>query len=149
VPGMHRTRADVRRLAYRDNVFELIYCISTIEHVGRDNTRYGLPPEPPDPDADLTTLLELARVLAPTGRLLISVPLGRWEDHGWFLQYDLASWNDLVDRSPFEVQEQEHFRLSPEGWVWVKDPRAMGLLAYGDGVPAAKGVLCAVLVKRA
>jgi glycosyltransferase involved in cell wall biosynthesis/SAM-dependent methyltransferase len=139
VPGMHRTRA----------AFDLIYCISTIEHVGRDNTRYGLPPEPPDPDADLTTLLELARVLAPTGRLLISVPLGRWEDHGWFLQYDLASWNDLVDRSPFEVQEQEHFRLSPEGWVWVKDPRAMGLLAYGDGVPAAKGVLCAVLVKRA
>lgn len=148
VPGMHRVRADVRDMPYRDNSFDLIYCISTIEHIGRDNTRYGLPPEPLDPNAEYQAMLEMARVLQPFGRLLISVPLGRREDHGWFLQYDHDSWNELLERSPFEVQEQEHFRLTPEGWIWVKDPRSMGLLSYGDGVPAAKGVLCAVLVKR-
>jgi O-antigen chain-terminating methyltransferase len=82
VPAMHRTRADVRRMPYATDVFDLIWCVSTIEHVGRDNTRYGLPPEPPDPDADLVTLNEMARVLQPFGRLLISVPLGRREDHG-------------------------------------------------------------------
>jgi hypothetical protein len=30
----------------------------------------------------------------------------------------------------------------------VKEARATGLLTYGDGAPAARGVLCAVLVKR-
>jgi glycosyltransferase involved in cell wall biosynthesis/SAM-dependent methyltransferase len=148
VPGMHRTRADVRHLPYAGDSFDLIYCISTLEHIGRDNTKYGLAPEPADPDADLTTLLEMARVLRPFGRLLVSVPLGRREDHGWFLQYDWESWTGLLRRSPFEIQEQEQFRLTPEGWVWVKDPRSMGLLAYGDDVPAAKGVLCTVLAKR-
>ncbi|MBI4261457.1 MAG: methyltransferase domain-containing protein [Actinobacteria bacterium] len=148
VPHMHRVRADVRSMPYRDNSFDLIYCVSTIEHIGRDNTRYGLPPEPPDPDADGAAMLEMARVLAPFGRLMVSVPLGRREDHGWFTQYDIDGWNALLRRTPFEVQEQEHFKLTPEGWVWVKDARTMGLLSYGDGVPAAKGVLCAVLVKR-
>jgi glycosyltransferase involved in cell wall biosynthesis/SAM-dependent methyltransferase len=148
VPTMQRTQADVRRMPYAPNVFDMIWCVSTIEHIGRDNTRYGLAPEPLDPNADLATLQEMGRVLQPFGRLLISVPLGRREDHGWFLQYDVEAWNDLIARSPFAIQEQEAFELTSEGWVWVKEPRATGLLSYADGVPAARAVLCAVLVKR-
>jgi hypothetical protein len=62
-------------------------------------------------------------------------------------QYDYESWMELLRSSPLELQEQETFRLEPDGWERVADPRSMGLVSYADGVPAAKGVLCAVLVK--
>lgn len=148
VPGMRRTKADLRSLPYRDGVFDLAVCISTIEHVGFDNTRYGLPYEGHDQGGPWSAMQEIGRVVAPGGRLLISVPYGRREEHGWFFQYDHDAWNELVRKSPFHVEEQETFRLEPQGWERVSDPRSMGLLSYADGVPAAKGLLCASLVKR-
>ena len=60
-------------------------------------------------------------------------------------QYDADSWEELVRESPFTLAEQETFRLGAEGWEGVRDPRSMQLLSYGDEVPAARGVLCAVL----
>jgi O-antigen chain-terminating methyltransferase len=145
VPGMHRVRADLRGLPYRRGAFDLIYCVSTIEHVGFDNTRYGLPFQNKDAGAAASSLRSMAAVLAPHGRLLISVPFGRREERGWMFQYDADSWEELVRESPFTVAEQETFRLGPEGWERVRDPRSMQLLSYGDEVPAARGVLCAAL----
>jgi glycosyltransferase involved in cell wall biosynthesis/SAM-dependent methyltransferase len=147
VPGIRRAAGDIRRLPYRDGVFDLVYCISTIEHIGRDNTGYGLADEPLDREGDVRSLREMARILAPHGRLLISVPFGRREERGWFQQYDTAAWEALVASSPLEVEEQEVYRLTEEGWVYEVEPRSMELLSYGDGVPAARGVLCAVLVR--
>jgi hypothetical protein len=37
--------ADVRDLPFREEPFDLVYCIWTIEHVGAGNTRYGLTSE--------------------------------------------------------------------------------------------------------
>ena len=148
VPDMSRSGGDLRALPYRDEVFDAVICISTIEHIGRDNTTYGFGNEPPDPKGDVLALAEMARVLAPNGRLLISVPLGRREDHGWFLQYDYLGWRDLAGTTSLQLVEEEAFRLGPAGWERVADPRSTSLLAYGDGVPAAKGVLCAMWMKR-
>jgi len=148
VPDMHRARADIRRLPYRDGAFDLVLCISTLEHIGHDNTQYGLPFERREHGQDAVALAELARILSPTGRLLISVPFGRDEERGWFKQYDFESWNELLGRAGLTAAEQEHFKLAEQGWEPVADPRTMGLLSYGDGVPAAKGVLCAALVHR-
>jgi glycosyltransferase involved in cell wall biosynthesis/SAM-dependent methyltransferase len=101
VPGMHRVRADIRGLPYREGTFDLVYCISTIEHVGFDNTRYGLPFRPKDAAAAANSLREMAKALNPHGRLLISVPFGRREERGWMFQYDADSWEELIRESPF------------------------------------------------
>jgi len=90
-------------------------------------------------------LVEMAKVLNPHGRVLISVPFGRREERGWMFQYDADSWEELIQNSPFTVREQETYRLGAEGWERVKDPRSMQLLSYGDESPAARGVLCAAL----
>ena len=145
VPGMHRVRADMRGLPYREGSFDLVLCVSTLEHAGFDNTRYGLAFQQKDPGAAAGSLREIAKVLDPHGRLLISVPFGRREERGWMFQYDADAWEELVGNSPFTVREQETFRLGTEGWERVKDPRSMQLLSYGDEAPAARGVLCAVL----
>ena len=148
VPGLVRTRADVRALPYRDQSFDLVICISTIEHIGRDNTHYGLPQER-DLAGDVATLRELERILVPGGRLLITVPFGRAEEHHWFVQYDPQRWRDLVAASGFWVQEQQPFRLTDRGWERFDDLTLARTLAYrGDGAPAAQGLLCASLSKR-
>ena len=145
VPGMHRVRADLRGLPYRKDSFDLILCVSTLEHVGFDNTRYGVPFRPKDPGGAANSLREMAEVLHPNGRVLVSIPFGRREERGWMFQYDADSWEELIRESPFMVAEQETFRLEPEGWERVQDPRSMQLLSYGDEAPAAKGLLCAAL----
>ena len=88
--GAAASRADVRRLPYADRAFALALCVSTLEHVGLNNTRYA-PLAEADP-GDVEALAELARVLVPGGRLLVTVPIGQRENHGWFHQYDQAEW---------------------------------------------------------
>ena len=51
--------------------FDVALCISSIEHDGLG--RYG---DPVDPDADLTAMDFLRRVVRPGGRLLLAVPVG-------------------------------------------------------------------------
>ncbi len=45
VPGLEPVQADLRELPFRDGEFDVVFCISTIEHVGQDNDRYGIEPE--------------------------------------------------------------------------------------------------------
>ncbi len=145
VPGMGRVQGDMRGLPYRDGSFELVLCLSTLEHAGFDNTRYGVTFDVKDHGGQARALEEIARVLDPHGRAVVTIPFGRREDRGWLFQHDAESWEELIRFSPLVVSEQEAFRLTDGGWERVNDPRAMGLLSYGDDAPAARGVLCAVL----
>ncbi len=145
VPDMRRSRADARSLPYRDNVFDAVTCVSTIEHVGRDNDRYGVD-APMDPHGDLAALRELRRVLAPGGVALLTVPMGAAQDHGWFVQYDGGSWSALISDAGLVSVEQQAFRLTDEGWVGAEISELDRLL-YGDGVPGARGVLCIALAR--
>jgi SAM-dependent methyltransferase len=145
--ALQGVQADLRRMPYRDGVFDLILCISTIEHIGLDNTRYGVPGVRRE-RGDVAALVELARVLSPEGRLLITVPFGRYEERDWFVQYDLTAWRALVSTAPLRPVEQEVFRLTDQGWIRALDPRSTEQLTYGDGAPAARAVLCATLVRH-
>jgi ubiquinone/menaquinone biosynthesis C-methylase UbiE len=86
--GITYVYADFRELPFEDNAFDTIACVSSLEHVGMDNALYSGPAREPDPDASVGVALdELVRVLAPDGTLLLTVPFGSPEDHGWFRQY--------------------------------------------------------------
>ncbi len=145
-PALTRTRADLRALPYRSRSFELVICISTIEHIGMDNSRYGLSGHL-GTDGDVATLREIERVLSPRGRALVTVPFGRREDHGWFQQYDEAAWTALVDSTSLRSGEVEVFHLTDKGWCHASDRRSVAGASYGVGAPAARAVLCAELVK--
>ena len=58
VPGMTTVCADVRDLPFDSNSFDLALCVSTLEHVGADNSGYGLEAED-DAASRLTALREL------------------------------------------------------------------------------------------
>ena len=145
VRGIRMTQADVRHMPFPDASFDLVLCVSTLEHIGLDNRGYDLE-APMEARGDLAAMIEIVRVLGRPGRLLITIPFGRAQDHGWFKQYDLAGWQSLLEAAGLEPAEQAFFRYSTGGWESVDDPGIMASSGYGEsGAPAATGVLCADL----
>jgi SAM-dependent methyltransferase len=140
IPGIRTVVADVRDLPFEDRAFDLVLCVSTLEHVGRDNRVYGASDEA-DPEGIADALEELRRVLADDGRLVVTVPCGEPEDHGWFVQLEPDSWNDAFLEAGFSVLEEEIYALGPDGWRAVTDFEPAGV-RYGD---SASAVLCATL----
>ena len=143
VEGMEGVEADVRELPFSDRSFDQVLLVSTLEHVGADNTVYGLAAES-DRGARVEALRELRRVLRRDGSLLVTVPLGEPGDHGWFRQEDGRGWSRLYARGGFFVEEVEAYELLPEGWRAAPEFRAEGV-RYGERGPAASAVLCADL----
>jgi O-antigen chain-terminating methyltransferase len=144
IPGLRTTVGNLCRLPLRDGAFDVVTCISTLEHVGSDNRRYGIAPSLGQ-GTMAQALAEFARVLAPAGRLLVTVPFGKFEDRGWFVQFDERAWLDLIRASPFVVEESAVFRHGELGWVGASRLEEMADLRYGDGTAGASGVLCAEL----
>jgi SAM-dependent methyltransferase len=144
VPRAALAQADVRGLPYRGATFDLALCVSTLEHIGLDNRRYA--PRAETTPGAAETLAEVARVLVPGGRVLVTVPFGRPEDHGWFHQYDWDEWCELIRRVPLRAEEEATYQLMPEGWARRLDPTALADLEYGEH--GARAVLCASLVRE-
>ena len=115
VPGLRPIVGDVRDLPVEDGAFELVLCISTLEHVGRDNDVYDVD-APRDEQGDEAALRELHRVLARDGRLLVSVPTGERDDQGWQLQRTPRDWITVFERAGFVVFEDELYVRGDDGW---------------------------------
>jgi len=143
VDGMETVEADVRGLPFPDHSFDQVLLVSTLEHIGADNTVYGLVAES-DGGARLAALRELRRVLQRDGSLLVTVPLGEPGDHGWFRQEDQDGWTELFGRADLFIEEMEAYELQPEGWRAAPAFRPEGV-RYGERGPAASAVLCAEL----
>jgi len=141
---METVQADVRSLPFPDGSFDQVLLVSTLEHVGADNSVYGLDAERGNESQREEALRELARVLGRNGTLLVTVPLGEPGDHGWFRQEDEGGWTSLFARADLFVEELELYELTAEGWRAAPSFRSDGV-RYGERGPAASAVLCAEL----
>jgi hypothetical protein len=139
VPGVKGVQADLRELPFRDGEFAAAVAISTLEHVGRDNTQYGLANEDERDSLD-AALGELRRV---SGRLLVTVPTGDGELLPEQAVYRPEDWVERFERAGFVVFEDELYELTGDGWRSV--PRLSPGLRYGERGPGASAVLCAEL----
>jgi hypothetical protein len=138
VPGLRSVQADLRDLPFEDTAFDLAIAISTLEHVGRDNSQYGLVAE--EGDSLDAALRELRRVAV---RLLVTVPTGDGELLPEQAVFTPAEWIERFERAGFLVWEDELYELGLDGWRSVSE-LAPGL-RYGDRGPGASAVLCAEL----
>jgi SAM-dependent methyltransferase len=148
VPGLRPVVADVRELPFADGSFDLALCISTLEHVGRDNDVYAVD-APRDENGDEAALRELHRVLGPGGRLLVSVPTGERDDQGWQVQREPDEWIAAFERAGFLVFEDELYLHAADDAGWRSaTPDEVRSVHYGAGGPGAGAVLLAELHPR-
>jgi hypothetical protein len=102
--------------------FAMITCISTLEHIGYDNRGYGIPDAATqEPErVQCQALVNMLRLLSRGGTLLVSVPFGIAEDHGWFIQYDLRRVDALGGAAAIAqatLETKTIYALRPgEGW---------------------------------
>ena len=144
IRGMRMTQADVRAMPFADGYFDLILCVSTIEHIGFVNDIYGVDAKK-EPQGDAAALAEMRRTLAPEGRIIVTIPFGAAQDHGWFQQYDEAGWRRLVAGAGMREVEADCYAYREDGWHSV-DARELATTRYGDhGAPSAASVRCAIL----
>ena len=137
---------DALALPFRNGVFDLILAVSVIEHIGRDNSIYGGREQPVREFGDLEAAAGLAALLRPGGRVLITVPFGSLEDHGWFVQYDLHRVQALVELSGCELTLAEYYAYSARGWTGPVDAATLCHVEYRTGF-AAGAVACLELTR--
>ena len=126
--GVSYVYDDLRNLPFKDDWFDNICCISTIEHVGMDNSLYTGDKENEgivrdnDHHSKKTRGLkqgisELKRILKPGGILYISFPFGKYEDHEFFQQFDAELIDVLINTFEPSKHKETIFRYDPSGWV--------------------------------
>jgi SAM-dependent methyltransferase len=108
--------------------YDLIVCISTLEHVGWDEL-------PRDPGKPLRAVAHLERLLAPGGTLWISIPLGYNSDI-----------DALLDRDAFPWTERRHLRRISDDNRWAEtDWATVRECRYDDRWPGASGLLVGII----
>jgi SAM-dependent methyltransferase len=144
VHGIRSVVGDVRRAPFRDGVFDLILCISTIEHVGWDNTIYFQGRLSQDPEGDIPAIKEMARITRREGRIVVTVPYGRLHNYGWFQQYDRQRLDKLISAAGCRVLRDDLYAYK-NGWRHASEEDLMDVLYKDNGAPAAAGLACLLL----
>ncbi len=159
---------DLRQIPIRDDFYDTVVSISTLEHVGFENSLFAIERLYMQHNANdfIVATCELWRVLKPGGQLLITVPFGVYTDFGSFQQFDLPLLHRL--ESSVEAIDSEHafYQYTQRGWVlsdapacahseyfpWCMlpvDQRSEIMPMNHDGAAAARAVACVRLVKPA
>jgi SAM-dependent methyltransferase len=150
--------ADLRRLPMADGVYDHVVCVSTLEHVGMDNSYYGAAaPRSEDPDADLEhAIAELRRVLRPGGVLTVTVPFGEPEDFGWQRIFALDGIERMEGWFAPASSRRTFFRYTAGGWQRASAEESAGAryrdhfsnpAIQPDRAVAARAVACLQLEK--
>jgi len=110
---------DLRCTSFRDETFDYVVSISTIEHIGLDNTLLytrDVTKKEAAADTYVDAIREFRRIVRPGGKVFLSVPFGKHKNHGWFQVFDAA----MVDRTLAEFSPAHHaelyFKYGPNGW---------------------------------
>ena len=107
---------DLRRLEFRDGLFNRVVCISTLEHIGMDNSRYGGMVEH-DPSSWHDAVGELYRVTKPGGRLFYTMPHGAAHDAGWYRTFTTQDIHDFGRAHHGTNVSGRVFRLRDPMWT--------------------------------
>jgi hypothetical protein len=156
--GISYVYEDLRATCYRDGYFDWVVCISTIEHIGLDNTMFYSPDQTKregDQRAYLVAIRQLHRVLKPGGTLFLTVPFGRSACLDWLQVFDAAMLETLVSAFPARSRTEQYFRYSENGWRQCTQQDAAGATyfdihrqqPYRGCAAAAEAVVCLELVK--
>lgn len=110
---------DLRQLAFLDNSFDIVVCISTLEHIGMDNTMIytkNKKYEESKKEDYLRVVSELKRILKPEGVLFITVPFGKYQDFRFFQQFNQNMINQIIKVFKGKGVLINYYKYSERGW---------------------------------
>lgn len=110
---------DLRNTFFSGAVFDVVASVSTIEHIGLDNTMlYTGDASKKEADAYgfMPAVAEFKRVLKPGGMCLITVPFGRRGVHGWYQVFDFDLVMKVVEAFQPSEYTIEYFGYGQNGW---------------------------------
>lgn len=121
--GISYCYGDLRQLPFRDNWFDEIISISTLEHVGMDNRMYTGDTTCEKVGLDARQAVqELVRVLRPRGKFLASIGFGKhqlieWNSSPFAEQFDSSMLEGLLKEfKACESVSTSFYKYTRNGW---------------------------------
>ena len=108
-------RMDARLMGFRDEVFDKIICISTVEHIGIQPTHHFV--REYDALGDVKAFSEIFRILKKGGRVVLTVPYADKSIHGYIKKhriYDSSTLARLING--FHVKRKEYYIYIKGKW---------------------------------
>ena len=139
---------DLRAVPFDDDVFDRIVCVSSLEHIGMDNARYGGAMEHAG-NSWAEAVHEMLRVLKPGGELLITVPFGRPAERGWYQIFG-PEQVEALGRSPGAETAKIRYFHYDHGWVGGQSSppaEALETLAPDEPEDMVRGMAAVKLTK--
>jgi ubiquinone/menaquinone biosynthesis C-methylase UbiE len=143
--GISYIYGDLREVPFNDRWFDDIVCQSTLEHFDMDNSIYGYVEGSKKIFGEksydfMKAVVELERVLKNKGLLLITVPFGRYEHHGFFQQFD----KEMIKRITSFLQTRGslnniYFKYIEQGWHLSNEEECESSYSFNPHTSVGKG----------
>lgn len=148
---------DLRNIPIKNSHFDYIISISTIEHIGLDNTLLYTNDKSKNETAagDFTEALkEFRRVLKPGGKCFITVPFGKPIIKSWYQVFGRTQLEQALEAFLPESYETDFFKYTTKGWIKAREDELTETEFFDvhehdsldpDFAAGARGLLCLTL----
>lgn len=119
-PNISYLYEDFRSTTLPAETFDLTICLSTLEHVGLDNTQhYTQNTDFAENSTNSYTdfVLNLRKITKPGGTVLLSMPFGEYKNHGWLQVFNQEMVNEVLDMLQPVSYQINHFKYLECGWT--------------------------------
>jgi SAM-dependent methyltransferase len=153
---------DLRDLLFKDSVFDTIICQSTLEHIGMDNAIYGWNESNNNTRLQnkdyLIVVTQLIRVLRTNGELFFTFPYGKYQNHGFFQQFNREMLDEIIKLIVQfgEVIKIDFFKYYSNGWCFSTQEETdscesfnphTGIGKMSDGAAHSRAICCIKFLK--
>lgn len=157
--GISYIYEDVRESCFKNNYFDWVVSLSTIEHIGLDNTLLytdDLTKKENNPGSYLQAVQEYFRILKPQGVLYLSFPFGRKKNHGWFQVFDASMVEEIINVFSPQSFKEKYFKYEEDGWKPSSREESKDATYFdinvqkdydSDFAAASRAIVCLELVK--
>ena len=157
--GVSYVYEDLRNSCFKDNYFDWIASLSTIEHIGLDNTMLyttDLSKNENHSNTYIQAIREYHRMLKPGGVLYLSFPYGKHQNRKWFQIFDGPMIDEIIEIFKPTKHTTFYYKYESEGWGISTRKESKDATYFdihtesdydSDFAAASRAIVCLELVK--